>query len=71
MMSTEILEQQTQSTIILKKTKKIPNVGQRWLVKSLAFMEQGKYTQAFPEQKKSSNPGVELCNALKIQVVLG
>lgn len=34
-------------------------------------MEQGKYTQAFPEQKKSSNPGVELCNALKIQVVLG
>lgn len=31
-------------------------------------MEQGKYTQAFPEQKKSSNLGVELCNALKIQV---
>lgn len=30
-------------------------------------MKSRKYTQAFPEQK-SSNPGVELCNALKIQV---
>lgn len=31
-------------------------------------MKSRKYTQAFPEQKKSSNPGVELGNALKIQV---
>lgn len=31
-------------------------------------MKSRKYTQPFPEQKKSSNPGVELCNALKIQV---
>lgn len=51
---------------ILKKIKS----GQTWLVVSLAFIKSRRYVQAFPEQQnRSSNPGVGLCKALKIQVI--
>lgn len=67
MLPTEIQEQQTQSTAILKKS--LSKTGQRWLVISLAFIKSRKDIQAFPEQKKNSNRGVGLSHALKTQAI--
>lgn len=72
MVHTEILEQQTQSTVILKR-KKSKIYKKNLNTPKVACNRFGIYTvkevhSSFPKQKLSSNGGVGLHNALNIQV---